>query len=180
MTPEISLLVDLRAVAKGQKAPRFSATPKQCQAVARRVDVLEVGDFKASFAVYKKPGGVYLVEGHIIANLVQACVRTLKPVPGLIDEKFQVSFMREPAFAERDLEEDQGEIEDIEIFGDEPVNLGELAIQYLSLAINPFPAGEIAPGDPGGRVAFHSEESFREKSSPFAALKKIRKNKEEG
>lgn len=181
MTPETGFLVDLASAAKSNKILRFSASANLCQAAAKRIDALEVMDFITTFVVHKKGSGVYLVEGHIIAHLTQACVRTLNPVLAAIDEKFEVTFMRENIFTERMAREEEGEIEDIEIMGNEPVDLGEIAIQYLSLAMDPFPTGEgeIEAGKPGDKVSIISEEAFREKSSPFAQLKKTLKNKED-
>jgi len=177
MTLETSFLVDLTRAAKSNKTLRFSANANLCQAVAKRIDALEVMEFITTFVVHKKGSGVYLVEGHIIAHLTQACVRTLNPVPAAIDEKFEVTFMRENIFTERMAKEDEGEIEDIEILGNEPVDLGEIAIQYLSLSMDPFPTsdGEIEAGKLGDKVSITSEEAFREKSSPFAQLKKTGK-----
>jgi len=177
MTLETSFLVDLASAAKSNKTLRFSANANLCEAVAKRIDALEVLEFITTFMVHKKGSGVYLVEGHIIARLTQACVRTLNPVFATIDEKYEVTFMREDIFTERMAREEEGEIEDIEILGNEPVDLGEIAIQYLSLSMDPFPTsdGEIDVGNLGDKVSIISEEAFREKSSPFAQLKKTRK-----
>ena len=179
MTPETSFLVDLTAAAKSNKTLRYSARAGPRRAVAKRLDALEITEFKTTFVVKKKGSGVYLVEGHIIAHLTQACVRTLNPVPAAIDEKFEVTFMREDKFEKTG--QDEGEIDDIEILGNEPVDLGEIAIQYLSLAMDPFPTGEgeIEAGKPGEGVSIIPEEAFEEKSSPFAQLKKTLKNKED-
>ena len=179
MTPETSFLVDLASAAKSNKTLRYSASAGHRQAVAKRLGALDITEFKTTFVVQKKGAGVYLVQGHIIAHLTQPCVRTLNPVPAVIDEKFEVTFMREDIFEKTG--HDEGEIDDIEILGKEPVDLGEIAIQYLSLAMDPFPTseGEIEVGKPGEGVAIISEEAFREKPSPFAQLKKTLKNKED-
>ncbi|MEE8259279.1 MAG: DUF177 domain-containing protein [Sphingomonadales bacterium] len=175
MTPESSFPVDLSNAANSNKTLRYSASAGHRRVVAKRLDALEITEFKTTFVVHKKASGVYLVEGHIIARLSQACVRTLNPVPAVIDEKFEVTFMREDIIEKTG--QDEGEIEDIEILGNEPVDLGEIAIQYLSLALDPFPTGkgEIEAGKPGEGVSIISEEAFREKSSPFAQLKKTPK-----
>ena len=179
MTPETSFLVDLPVAAKSNKTLSYSTSTGHRRAVAKRLDALEITEFKTTFVVHKKRSGVYLVQGHINANLSQPCVRTLNPVPAIIDEKFEVTFMREEIFEKTG--QDEGEIDDIEIMGIEPVDLGEIAIQYLSLAMDPFPTseGEIEAGKPGEGVAIISEEAFREKPSPFAQLKKTLKNKED-
>ena len=68
----------------------------------------------------------------------------------------------------------EGDIEDIELLGDGMVDLGEIAVQYLALALNPYPTSgsDIETKGLGENVAILSEEAAREQSSPFAVLKK--------
>ena len=174
MIPEFSYIVDLRAAAKSDKNLMAEAGAEQRASIAVRIGALEISEFKASFTAEKVKSGTYRVRGKIKASLTQACVRTLAPVPDTIDEPFSVIFMVEDLFNQLDPEDEEGDIEDVEILGDGLVDLGEIAVQYLSLALNPYPTseGEIETRGLGENIAIISEEAAHAQSSPFAVLKK--------
>lgn len=175
MTQEFTHLVDLSSLAKSGKKLILSALPAQRRALAERLEVLEIKDFTATLAAKKQGRGVYRLEGRIAALLMQTSVRTMEPVENTIDEIFSVIFMRQDDFDSMTSGEENGGIEDIEIFGAENINVGEIAAQYLSLFVNPHPVGEgeALPAEPGEKVRVYSEQDHREKTSPFAALKNL-------
>ena len=174
MNSEFSYIVDLPASAKVDRTMKADASAEQRAAISARIEVLEISEFKASFTAEKIKSGVYQVKGKIKASLTQACVRTLTPVPDIIDESFSVMVMAEDLFNQLDPEDEDGDIEDIELLGDGMVDLGEIAVQYLSLALNPYPtsAGDVEIKGLGENVSILSEEAASTQSSPFAVLKK--------
>ncbi|HXV74539.1 MAG TPA: YceD family protein, partial [Sphingomonadales bacterium] len=98
----------------------------------------------------------------------RTCVRTLDPMPEVVDEPFEVRLV------ERGLYETMGEGRDeepidIEVIEGEIFDLGELSAQYLSLLMDPYPRSAKAEA-----MAPLGEEE-KEEAGPFAALKKLRK-----
>ena len=177
MTPEITFMADIPALAKSTKSLQITASARERKALAKRIEVPELLAFEATFEAQKKGGGIYLVTGTVKARMKQTCVRTLDLIETSLDQPFSVRFMDEELFAAYQHEEQQGEIGDHEFLTGESVNLGEIAAQYLSLFVDPYPAGEGAPGekDPGGQARFQSGDCRGERASPFAILKKLDK-----
>jgi len=174
MTTELVLMADIPVLAKTGQKIHLSANAEEKKKLAKRIEAPELVDFEADFEAKKQASGIYLLIGHIRAKLVQTCVRTLQPVSTSIDEHFDVTFMDQAVYAEQEGAEEEHEIEDIEVLTGEEVNLGEIAAQYLCLSIDPFPVsdGAIEEKDLRGKVTLTDEQSHREKTSPFAVLKK--------
>ncbi|MCH7807325.1 MAG: DUF177 domain-containing protein [Proteobacteria bacterium] len=177
MTPEITFMADIPALAKSTKSLRITASGRERKALAKRIEVPELLAFEATFDAQKKGGGIYLVTGRVKARMKQTCVRTLDVIETSLDQPFSVRFMDENIFAAYQHEELRGEIGDHELLTGESVNLGEVAAQYLSLFVDPYPAGEGAPGekDPGAQARFRSGDNRGEGANPFAILKKLDK-----
>jgi hypothetical protein len=101
------------------------------------------------------------------ADVIQSCVVTLEPVRSLVRDRFEATF------AEGADAQDAPEVEVDPAAADPPepivggkLELGELAAQHLSLAIDPYPRRAGAELDPG------SADAGRE-DRPFAALSKL-------
>jgi uncharacterized metal-binding protein YceD (DUF177 family) len=110
------------------------------------------------------------VHGRFEADLVQACVVTLEPVPAQLAAAFTVSFGVAPEASGAD---EGGEVV-VSVEGEDPpeaivegrIDLGEVVAQQLAVAIDPYPrspaaaaAGSAEPEGEAGR-----------KPSPFAGL----------
>ncbi len=153
----------------------IAATVPECRALAMRLGVLDVSALSANLRLKSLGGGKRVrVDGVLTAQVIQACVVTLDPVPATIEERFTLFFA----------EEDPGDAGgDVDIFMDEDdppdpiidgiIDLGELVTEHLALALDPFPRK--------GGIQFESgddePEPVVEKSSPFAVLASLRKNK---
>jgi len=175
MKTELVLMADIPVLAQTGRKLHLSANPAERKKLAERIEVPEVKHLEVDFKAEKEAAGIYLLRGHIKAKLVQTCVRTLQPVSTGIDEAFEVTFMDEGIYAEQEQAEEETEIEDIEVLTGEEVNLGEIAAQYLSLFVDPFPVGEdeIEEKALKGKATLSDEESHRQESSVFAVLKKL-------
>ena len=106
------------------------------------------------------------VTGRLKAALAQNCVATGEPVPGHIDEPFDLSFMPEPT--------SRGGVDEIELGEDDldtvfhdgsAIDLGGAIADTLALALDPYPrsAGADAALKEVGVMS-------EEEASPFAAL----------
>ena len=151
-------------------------------ALAERFDLLSLDRFTARFSVRRLRKDLIRVKGRIAAGLVQACVVSLEPVPGKIDEEFELDFLEG---GDGRAGADAGEIDlDAEAAdGPEPlmrpeIDLGEVAAEQLGLAIDPYPrrAGAEVPAEWAAEP--DPEPAPVEKVNPFAALGKLKKSED--
>ncbi len=177
MTTEVTLMANIPALAKSGQTLHFAAKPKERKALSVRIEVPELLKFEADFSAEKEGPGIYLVKGKVQAEMVQTCVRTLEPIKTSIHQAFSITFMAEKDYSDYLEEGEQREIADIEVLCGEEVNLGEIAVQYLSLFVDRYPAAEGTSGEKGvGRKpGLESGDSHIEAASPFAILKKLDK-----
>lgn len=71
----------------------FEATPSECEAIAEALGILKVSSASADFTVspFRKDG--FKVIGEVRAEVEQACVVTLEPVPETIRETVDLRFL---------------------------------------------------------------------------------------
>lgn len=162
---------------------KLDAGPAERSALAARFGILGIGRLEGELALRRvRAGRAVRVEGRLRADVTQACVVTLVPVPQSIDTEFAVVFV--PAEDLKPIPVDEEGAVDIEAFAadedleealpDGPLDLGELLAQELAVALDPYPrapgasfqpvwgeggAGEPAVPPPEGKVR------------PFADLK---------
>jgi len=81
------------------------------------------------------------VKGSYQAKLTQACVVTLEPVEAIINQPLEALFSLEssPILAHDAEASDEGDLDAPEPLMDGKIDLGELVVQHLSLALDPFP-----------------------------------------
>ena len=155
-------------------------------AVIRRINVKDLKTLSASLLVMPQAGGIYNVSGTFKADIVQDCVVTGDPIETLIKESLEGWFIDEEAsvasFAkarkDRDVSKGKSHAE-VEILDEsedpEPaiagqIDLGELVVQHLLLAINPYPHKEGAQYDYTDDDSASKDQTLSRKS-PFEALK---------
>ena len=145
--------------------------------LAARVEVLEVLEFSATFEGHGQAPGIIRLDGAITARLMQQCARTLEPMETALEEAFSLVLLKADAAGRYlgNLEEE--DCQDIEILEDESVDLSEVAVQYLALAINRFPVreGAMLENPVPGKVNVVSEVEDKTQKNPFAALKDLHK-----
>jgi uncharacterized metal-binding protein YceD (DUF177 family) len=111
----------------------------------------------AHFVVKKWRRGVE-VEGELSARVTQTCVVTLEPFEADIDEPIDVRFL--PDAAPDSLEEDAPDP-----LVDGRIDLGAIASEFLTLALDPYPR---KPG-----VAFEPPADAEDPESPFSRLRAL-------
>jgi len=181
---EWSHRIDIEKLSIEPKTFIFSADERQRIDLARRMAIVSVESAEAVVTLQKVGGGTIHALGTIRADVTQSCVVSLAPVTDHIEDEFEgwfgdksasaVSFAK--ARTERDVKKGQTEIEVLEESTDpEPiiggkVDIGELATQYLSLALEPYPRAEgVNPVYVAGPK--DSGEGAEIRKSPFEALK---------
>lgn len=175
--PELSRLIAVESIIPNRpRTEKLEASAAECAALAKRFDLRSLTGLKAVLTVLRVPdGNVIRVKGDIEAEVVQACVVSLQDVHSEIKAHFDTSF------TESGKELDQGEEFNIEldeelhaVISNGILDLGELAVQYLSLELDPYPRA------PGVSLAAQLAEVGSEvKNRPFQVLQGLKKDKEE-
>jgi hypothetical protein len=105
------------------------------------------------------------------AKVVQACAATDLPVPATIVEPFDLRFLRDvdaPVGEDEEIEIGSEDLDLLPLEGDR-ADLGEAAVQTLSLALDPFPRHPDAD-----RILAEKGVLSEGAAGPFAALAKLR------
>lgn len=177
--PEFSRVVIAEKVQHRELVEEIEATEAERRGLADRFELEAIGAFTATVRLRRVNGGTMIrVDGHLEADVVQTCVVTLESVPAHVSEDFGAVFA--PPELVPDL--DDIELDMISVEEDQPeplvngrIDIGELAAQHLSLALDPYPR---APGVEYDPVAEHEEgadvEDEPQKPNPFAALAKLK------
>lgn len=181
---EWSYLVDIEKLSHEPRTFTFTADERQRADLARRLAIVSVEEAEAVVTLQKVSGGIIHAMGTVRSSLTQSCVVSLAPVPARIEDEFEGWFGDKTATAlsfakarsEREVKKGHTEIEVMEESADpEPiiggkVDIGELATQYLSLALDPYPQAE------GVEHVYTAEppkdsDGAELRRSPFEALK---------
>ncbi len=148
--------------------------------VAKALDLPSIEGLRARFELSRNGERVKL-EGEIAAELHQICIVTLDPFPVSLKVPVKLDFAPEAevaaAIARQESRDDKGEI-DLEILLNEEdppeaivdgtIDLGAITVEFLALALDPYPRKPGAEFDPG--LAGTPDES------PFAVLAKLKRD----
>lgn len=154
---------------------QFSANEAQRAAIAQRLDLLELKNFSLEAKLGSVAGGIK-AKGLVKAHVVQACAATDLPVAAHLEEEFDLRFLRN--LDHQDVAED----EEIEITSDdceilpleqERLDIGDVAVQTLSLALDPFPRHPDAD-----RILAEKGVLTEDQAGPFAALAALKGKQE--
>lgn len=188
--PEWPHKIEIERIGTTPLRVAIEASPQQCKDVARRLRVQGIKDLKADLVLTRKAGShIIHVAGTVQAAVDAVCVVSGEPLQSRAVEDFEAWFSDEEhviplARARREQMSlmAEGEIpiaeeeEDPEPVVEGQIDLGELAVQYLSLGIDPFPQkeGAVFPA-----TDEKQEERLKEQGwhNPFAALKDWKSNK---
>ena len=122
-----------------------AATPAERQALAVALGVVSVERFETAYRATAQSGRRYRISGTFAADLTQACVVTLEPVRGHIDEEFSVGFCpEEKRDTATDVERSVLDEPDTEILASDSLEIGRILYELLSAAIDPYPRKEGA------------------------------------
>jgi uncharacterized metal-binding protein YceD (DUF177 family) len=128
----------LKPGAAARPATRRVADATERAAVAERLAIAAVGALEVE-AVVECVDGVYRCRGEVRAQVVQACVVTGAPVAQAVEagfERFVVVGDTPASVGELEIDPDERDVD----FVDEPVvDLGDIAVEELALALEPYP-----------------------------------------
>ena len=161
---EMSRIVELRELTTKPKKIEWQATKQECEALAKRLNILSVDDLNASLIVQKKD--LIEVSGNFIAHVRQACVVSGETVKQKVEDSFE-EFFCQASRHENPIDIDM-DAPDVEVVENGRIDVGELVVEYLILGLDPFPRKEGIPLVMVGDI--------EEKENPFAVLKNWKKN----
>lgn len=158
---------------------RLQATPEECAALARRFGILAVNSLTADISLKLGQGGTALAKGRFQAEVVQACIVSLKPIEQRVDEAVNLRFLPEG--------KEPGDDSDPDVPDEIPtqsgvIDLGEAVAETLSLSLDPYPRDPLAaipaefqaPEEEEAHETLAPEEAPK-RPNPFAALAGLKK-----
>jgi uncharacterized metal-binding protein YceD (DUF177 family) len=158
---------------------RITADEHDRAAIARQWDILGVQALTAELKIRRwKKDGVKVI-GTVHAEVTQACVVTLDPVPEVIDEEFEETFVPEGSALARAPAKNAAEIvvdvdgPDLELFTGDEIDVGSFVAEMAAMALDPYPRKA------GVEFVEHVEGDAKadRKPSPFAVLKTMKLEK---
>jgi uncharacterized metal-binding protein YceD (DUF177 family) len=167
--PEFSLILTLAEAAQGRDIA-IEADADARARIAKRLDLTALDRFAVTAEVRTIAGGIG-AKGIVSADLVQPCAATGLPVPATLTEPFDLRFLRDvdaPASEDDEIELGSEDCDLLPLESDR-IDLGDAAVQTLSLALDPFPRHPDA-----ARVLAEKGVLSEEAAGPFAALAKLR------
>jgi uncharacterized metal-binding protein YceD (DUF177 family) len=184
MAPEWSHIVQADDIGSTPEKFRMSPKPEEIQGLCQRLGIEGINALQADVVMSRNSGNrVVHVKGTLTGELVQNCVLTLEELTVPVSEEFEawfadpdatVSFTKE---RQKMLSNKKGEDlpildekDDPEALIDGVIDVGEVATQFLLLAIDLYPQAEGALYD-GPNDEARGEHPSDIRKNPFAALK---------
>lgn len=153
----------------------ISANAVERARLAERFGLVSLDRLEAVLHLTRDRAGLIQLRGRLEADLVQACVVTLEPVPAKLAESFMVAFGSSKRRSGSDVVIAIDESDPPEELTEGRIDLGEAVAQQLAVALDPYPR---APGADERFEQAERERALRERSGggPFAVLGHLRKD----
>lgn len=180
--PEFSRPVIADTVSPGGMVEKIEATAAERAALARRFDLQDIAFLKATVRLRRVRGEMVRVTGELEADVTQTCVVTLEPVAAHVADSFSALFAPDHLLPketeEEEIEVSFAALEDVDVPEAMPrgiIDIGELAAQHLSLALDPYPRKEGASFE--DIVEPEEERAVVEaaRPNPFAELARLKR-----
>jgi hypothetical protein len=174
-----SYVVKVGHISANPVSVTLSADARERQGLAELWQVEQVDALKAELQIarWKKDG--IRIKGTVEADIVQACIVTLEPVPSQIREEIDQIFIPEGSKLARVATDANGEMlvdpdgPDLpELFTGDGIDAGAVVAEFAALAIDPYPR------KPGVDFTDHIEDdgSADRRAFAFSALKDWKKD----
>ena len=189
--PELSRRIQLRGLGplRPGEAPLetvVDATPAECVALARRLDIPAVASLTCRFRLSGVDrSGIVAADGLLQARLTRVCVTTLEEFATVVTERFSIRFVPDDHAAEGPDDALDLEADDDIPYVNGTIDLGEAAVEQLALALDPYPrkpgaerpAGVVSGDPPAGRDDTVADaDDGADRPNPFAALSRLRRD----
>lgn len=149
-----------------------AATEEERAELARELDILSCDSLQATYALKSLAGGRYAFTGNLDAEVTQACVVSLDPVPARIREEFSITLAPAAALEDEAIgagDREVSSIPDTAPIEDGRIEAGSLIYEVLSAALDPYPR------KPGVEFDWVDPKLKDEDKGPFAALAQLKR-----
>jgi hypothetical protein len=159
-------------VSRAGVSREYKATAADCTAVAEYLGIQAVNRLSLTCRLSRRDSGRIRVRGTLEAEAVQACVVTCEPVTETVREDVEADFAAEPdeESGETDLHVCMDDTGPPELMTSGRVELGALAVELLSLSLDPYPRA------PGAEFRAPADDKDAAAASPFAALSALKRS----
>ena len=168
--PEFSKIIDINKASANGREYQLTPTKDDCDKIAARLGVNGVENFSGALTVQTSKHQIK-VQGSLRAQLLRECVASLEPMTENIEEAIDIEFLRRAPIVVEGAEEDEPFWEQPEVHESDELDIGELLVQQLSLAMAPFPRKE-------GAASLAEEYGQIGSASPFAGLRESLKKEQ--
>lgn len=149
----------------------IKASVEECKNLAHRFELLSIDNLEAHLQIEKgTEAGSFHVKGQLEADIVQACILSLRDVKNHISIHIDLLLLPHSHKIFQD-QQDMDYTQDYEPLMGEQVDLGEIVAQYLSLSLNPYPKHPDTPDE-----HIDSEPYLTSSHRPFGDLARLRVN----
>ncbi len=151
------------------------ATEAERAAVAKALDILSCEELVAHYEIAPLGDGRFLLRGEVEADVTQACVVTLDPVPAHLVDRFAVELRPEDEVISGDGEGEREVLsgDDVEPIENGCIDAGRIVFEHISAVLDPYPRKPEAEFDWRDPKA----EEDAKAGGAFAALAKLKQPK---
>lgn len=168
--PELSRPLAIDRLGDAPVVQTITAEPAELRALARRLSLEALNGLQARVTARRQSHGRLIqVSGELTAEPVQICVVTLEPFANPVEDRFEITFTTEPGPATAEIDIDPERLDEPEPLEGSVLDLGELVVQFLSLALDPHPR------KPGATLDHRADAPAETTENPFAALERLKR-----
>lgn len=170
--PEFVRSVALEKIGPDGLDLEIEADPEERGRLVGRFNLVSLERLAAQLRLAISPSGISIrIAGRFQAHVSQECIVSLEPVESNIDLPLEAEFG--PAAAETEVSVSPDGPEPVEPLVDGRIDIGELVVQNLAFALDPYPR---RPDAQPLKSAEDADESGKiEGGGPFSALATLRK-----
>ena len=174
MTIETSWFIPVTDVATTGTGLTLKAGEAERHALAASLEILDCKTLDCDLRVRPLRQGRYQMTGKVRAEVVQACVVSLEPLDGVVEENIDVEFWPPDQIAVAAKTGEEGEFFDPDAKdGAEPIEngkivYGRLVFECISAGLDPYPR------KPDATLAWKEKDEDAAKVHPFATLAKLK------
>ncbi len=172
--------LDLEDLSGTERTIRFAADEADREVIAERLDLQAVARFELG-GVIRRLGskGDAILTGTVSADVTQTCVVTLDPIEATASADIHVRLIHAGSMEfGRDVEIDLDD-EDVELIEGDTVDLGDIAVQYLAMSLDPYPRKPVSLAEAAklglaDAAEVEAESDVSGRKNPFAVLQQLK------
>jgi hypothetical protein len=154
-----------------------SASEAERAMLCAALDLLACHSLTFTYRLRPRGAGRYALTGRLVAEVEQACVVSLEPVPDRIEEAVDVEFWPAAELAnalDGPQELDAASPDDPEPIDADGLHVGRVVYETLAAALDPFPRTSGESLGEGGELSAAPGGAEPARAKPFAALGRLR------